>query len=160
MENTDVIVICLYINVSSKPEIRTNNSINCQCNHTRITYSPVRDAKFQSIRYFIDIDILQNSLIDINIDIFKKVHIDIDIFKNDHVDIDININIFQIVLIDIFIIALSILLSISIYQKMLINILPISIFSQKSVHILSIFQQQKNTQMSLMISILISLFLR
>ena len=43
------------------------------------------------IQYFIDIDILQNSLIDIDIDIFKKVHIDINIFKNDHVDIDIDI---------------------------------------------------------------------
>ena len=67
--------------------------------------SPVRYAKFESIRYFIDINILQNSLIDIviDIDIFKKVHIDIDIdiFKNDHVDIDIDIDIFQIVLIDI-----------------------------------------------------------
>ena len=30
----------------------------------------VRYAKFQSIRYFIDIDILQNLLIDIDIDIF------------------------------------------------------------------------------------------
>ena len=57
--------------------------------------SPVRYAKFQSIQYFIDIDILQNSLIDI--DIFKNVYININIFKNDHVDIDI----FQIVLIDI-----------------------------------------------------------
>ena len=32
-------------------------------------YSPVRYAKFESIRYFIDIDILQNLLIDIDIDI-------------------------------------------------------------------------------------------
>ena len=31
--------------------------------------SPVRYAKFESIRYFIDIDILQNCLIDIDIDI-------------------------------------------------------------------------------------------
>ena len=43
--------------------------------------SPVRYAKFESIRYFIDIDIYQNLLVDI----------DIDIFKNGHVDIDINI---------------------------------------------------------------------
>ena len=85
--------------------------------------SPVRYAKFQSIKYFIDIDIFQNSLINIDIDIniFKIVHInidfDIDIFKNDHVDIDINIDIFQIVLIDIFKISLSIFLSISIFSK-------------------------------------------
>merc|ERR1712116_90683 len=44
------------------------------------------------VRYFIDIDILLNSL---NIDI------DINIFKNGHIDIDIDIEIFQIVLIDI-----------------------------------------------------------
>ena len=87
--------------------------------------SPVRYAKFQSIRYFIDCDILKNSLIDI--DIFKKVHIDIDIdidiFKNDHVDIDIDIDIFQIVPIDIdtdidiFKISLSIFSSLSIFPK-------------------------------------------
>ena len=59
--------------------------------------SPVRYAKFQSIRYFIDIDIFQNSLFDIHIDI----DFDTDIYKNDHVDIDINIDVFQIVLIDI-----------------------------------------------------------
>ena len=41
--------------------------------------SPVRYAKFESIRYFIDIDILQNCLIDIDIDIFQNHHIDIDI---------------------------------------------------------------------------------
>ena len=96
--------------------------------------SPVRYAKSESIRYFIDIDILQNLLIDI----------DIDIFKNDHVDIDIDI--FQIVLIDIdtdidiFKISLSIFLSISIFSKnsyryfVDIDILTIS------VDILSIFQ--------------------
>ena len=66
--------------------------------------SAVQYAKLKSIRYFIDINILQNHLI--NIDIFKKVHIDI--FKNDHADIDIDI--FQIVLIDISI-------SISIFSK-------------------------------------------
>ena len=49
--------------------------------------SPVRYAKFESIRYFIDIDILQNCLIDIDIDI--------DIFQNHHIDIDIDIDIFQ-----------------------------------------------------------------
>ena len=53
----------------------------------------VRYAKSLSIRYFIDIDILQNSLIDIDIDIFKNVLIDIDtdidIFKNSLIDIDI-----------------------------------------------------------------------
>ena len=50
--------------------------------------SPVRYAKFESIRYFIDIDILQNCLIDIDIDI--------DIFQNHHIDIDIDIDIFEI----------------------------------------------------------------
>ena len=59
-------------------------------------HSPVRYAKFESIRYFIDIDILQNCLIDI----------DIDIFQNHHIDIDI----------DIFGIALSISISISIFS--------------------------------------------
>ena len=47
--------------------------------------SPVRYAKFESIQYFIDIDILQNCLI----------NIDIDIFQNHHIDIDIDIDIFQ-----------------------------------------------------------------
>ena len=46
--------------------------------------SPVRYAKFESIRYFIDIDILQNC------------RIDIDIFQNHHINIDINIDIFGI----------------------------------------------------------------
>ena len=46
--------------------------------------SPVRYTKFESIRYFIDIDILQNCLIDI------------DIFQNHHIDIDIDIDIFEI----------------------------------------------------------------
>ena len=50
--------------------------------------SPVGYAKFESIRYFIDIDILQNCLIDI----------DIDIFQNHHLDIDIDIDIFGIAL--------------------------------------------------------------
>ena len=45
--------------------------------------SPVRYAKFLSIRYFIDIDIFQNLLVDIDIDIFQNVLVDIDI------DIDI-----------------------------------------------------------------------
>ena len=49
----------------------------------------VRYAKSLSIRYFIDINILQNSLIDI--DIFKNVFIDIDIFKIGLIDIEINI---------------------------------------------------------------------
>ena len=82
------------------------------------TASPVRYAKFESIRYFIDIDILQNCLIDI----------DIDIFQNHHIDIDIDIDIFGI--------ALSI--SISIFSKMTISILiSISIFF-KSVDISTI----------------------
>ena len=60
--------------------------------------SPVRYAKFESIRYFIDIDILQNCLIDI----------DIDIFQNHLINIDIDIDIFGI--------ALSISISISIFS--------------------------------------------
>jgi len=52
--------------------------------------SPVRYAKFESIRYFIDIDILQNCLIDNDIDI--------DIFQNHHIDIDSDIDIFGIAL--------------------------------------------------------------
>ena len=66
----------------------------------RVGTSPVRYAKFESIRYFIDIDILHNCLIDIDIDIgiFQNHHIhidiDIDIFQNHHIDIDIDIDIF------------------------------------------------------------------
>ena len=64
--------------------------------------SPVRYAKFESIRYFIDIDILQNCLIDIDIDIFQNHHvdidIDIDIFQNHLINIDIDIDIFGIAL--------------------------------------------------------------
>ena len=69
-------------------------------------YSPVRYAKFESIRYFIDIDILQNCLIDIDIDIFQNHHIDIDIFG---IALSISISIF-------FRIALSISISISIFS--------------------------------------------
>ena len=80
--------------------------------------SPLQYAKFESIRYFIDIDILQNCLIDIDIDI--------DIFQNHHIDIDIDIDIFGIAL------------SISIFSKMTILILiSISIFF-KSVDISTI----------------------
>ena len=65
--------------------------------------SGVGYAKSLSLQYFIDVDILQNSLIDIDIYIIKKVHIVINIFKNDHIDINtfksglinININIFK-----------------------------------------------------------------
>ena len=78
--------------------------------------SPVRYAKFESIRYFIDIDILQNCLIDI----------DIDIFQNHHIDIDI----------DIFGIALSISISVSIFFRIALSI-SISIFF-KSVDISTI----------------------
>ena len=107
--------------------------------------SPVRYAKFQLIQYSSDIGILQNSLIDIDIDIFKKVHIDIDIFKNDHVNIDINI--FEIVLIDIdtdidiFKISLSISIPISIFSKNAYRyFVDINILT-KIVNILSIFQK-------------------
>merc|ERR1711989_54225 len=101
--------------------------------------SPVRYAKFQSIRYFIDIDILQNSLIDI--DIFKKVHIDIDI------DIDIltkNVDI------------------LSIFQKMPIYRQSISIFHQKSMKkVLNLLKKMIFLpKMSLSISISISIFSR
>ena len=84
--------------------------------------SPVRYAKFESIRYFIDIDILQNCLIDIDIDI--------DIFQNHHIDIDIDIDIFGI--------ALSISISISIFFRIALSIsISISIFF-KSVDISTI----------------------
>ena len=77
-------------------------------------YSPVRYAKFESIRYFINIDILQNCLIDIDIDI--------DIFQNHHIDIDIDIDIFGI--------TLSISISISIFFRIALSIsISISIFS-------------------------------
>ena len=77
-------------------------------------FSPVRYAKFESIQYFIDIDILQNCLNDINIDI--------DIFQNHHIDIDIDIDIFGI--------ALSISISISIFFRIALSIsISISIFS-------------------------------
>ena len=69
-----------------------------------ISDSPVRYAKFESIRYFIDIDILLNCLIDI--DIFQNQHIDIDIFG---IALSISISIF-------FRIALSISISISIFS--------------------------------------------
>merc|ERR1719494_598129 len=66
-----------------------------------LQHSPVRYAKFESIRYFIDIDILQNHHIDIDIDI--------DIFGI-ALSISISISIF-------FRIALSISISISIFFK-------------------------------------------
>merc|ERR1711973_510401 len=75
-----------------------------------IIISPVRYAKFESIRYFIDIDILQNRLIDIDIDI------------------------------DIFGIALSISISILIFFRIALSIsisISISIFF-KSVDISTI----------------------
>ena len=80
-------------------------------------HSPVRYAKFEPIRYFIDIDILQNCLIDIDIDIdifgialsisisiFFRIALSISIgqyryryryFQHLHIDIDIDIDIFQ-----------------------------------------------------------------
>ena len=88
--------------------------------------SPVRYAKFESIRYFINIYILQNCLIDI--DIFQNHHIDIDIFQNHLINIDIDIDIFGI--------ALSISISISIFFRIALSI-SISIFF-KSVDISTI----------------------
>ena len=83
------------------------------------TCSPVRYDKFQSIRYFIDIDIFRNLLIDINI--FQNLLIDIDIFQN----LLIDIGIFQNLLIDI---------DIDIFQNSLIDIdilkMALSIFSR------------------------------
>jgi len=65
------------------------------CPHSPCWISPVRYAKFESIRYFIDIDILQNCLIDIDIDIFQNHHIDIDIdIFNFSISISISISIF------------------------------------------------------------------
>ena len=54
---------------------------------TRSLASPVRYAKFQLIRYFIDVDIFRNLLIDIDIDIFQNLLIDIDIFQNSPINI-------------------------------------------------------------------------
>ena len=54
--------------------------------------SPVRFAKFQSIRYFIDINILQNSLIDIDIDIDMDFLENIDIYIDKEILQNININ--------------------------------------------------------------------
>ena len=79
-------------------------------NHKCVILSPVRYAKFELIRYFIDIDILQNCLIDI------------DIYQNHNIDIDIDIDIFGI--------ALSISISISIFFRIALSIsISISIFS-------------------------------
>ena len=99
--------------------------------------SPVRYAKFESIQYFIDIDILQNRLSDIDIDIFQIVLIDIDtdidIFK---ILLSIFLSIFSknsyryFVDIDILTISVDIL---SIFQKMPIYRQSISIFHQKSI---------------------------
>ena len=66
--------------------------------------SPVRYAKFESIRYFIDIDILQNCLIDI------------DILQNHHIDIDIDIFGIALSISIFFRIALSISISRSIFS--------------------------------------------
>ena len=63
-----------------KKYVNTNTKENT---YMLLQTSPVRYAKFELIRYFIDIDILQNCLIDIDIDI--------DIFQNYHIDIDIDI---------------------------------------------------------------------
>ena len=101
----------------------------------------VRYAKSLSIRYFIDIDILQNSLIDI--DIFENVLIDIDIFRTGHIDIDIDIDIFQIALIDIDISKsfLSIFSSISICSNFSYQYFADIDILKKSVDIPSIFQK-------------------
>merc|ERR1739842_11502 len=87
--------------------------------------SPVRYAKFLSIRYFIDIDIFRNLLIDI--DIFQNllIDIDIDIFQNSLSDIDIDIDIFRM--------ALSISISISIFSKFA-DISTIDINIRYSIH--------------------------
>ena len=79
--------------------------------------SGVRLAKSLSIRYFIDINSLQNSIVDI--DIFNNAiincDIDINIFRNAH----FNINIFQIAFINfnIFTILLSNLIWYQYFQK-------------------------------------------
>ena len=99
----------LSLKVFSSRVLRISQSI-CRNSVHLARHSPVRYAKFESIRYFIDIDILQNCLIDIDIDI--------NIFQNHHIDIDIDIDIFGIALsISIFFrIALSISISISIFS--------------------------------------------
>ena len=86
-----------------------------------LSISAVRYAKFESIQYFIDINILQNHRIDINI------------FQIVLIDIDTDINIFKI--------FLSIFLSILIFSKnsyrYFVDIDIPTIF----VDILSIFQK-------------------
>jgi hypothetical protein len=98
-------------------------------------HSPVRYAKFLSIRYFIDIDIFRNLLIDIDIDIFQNllinIDIDIDIFHNSPIDIDIDI--FQNSLIDIDIFRMALSISISIFSKFA-DISTIDINIRYSIH--------------------------
>ena len=119
----------------------------------------VQYAKSLSIQYFINIDILQNSLIDIDMDIFKNVLIDndIDIFKTGHIDIDIDIDIFQIVLINIDIdidiskISLSIFSSISICSNCSYRYFVDIDISKKSVDITSIFQKMSIYRQSILV---------
>jgi hypothetical protein len=99
--------------------------------------SPVRYAKFLSIRYLIDINIFRNLLIDIDIDIFQNllIDIDIDIFQNSPIDIDIDIDIFQnsLIDIDIDIDIFRMALSISIFSKFA-DISTIDINIRYSIH--------------------------
>ena len=84
-----------------------------------VQISPVQYAKFLPIRYFIDIDIFPNLLIDIDINIFQNLLIDINIFP----------------------ISLSIFLSISIFSKKPYRyFVDINIFT-KGVDISSIFRK-------------------
>ena len=77
----------------------------------------VRYAKFLSIQYFIDINILQNSLGDINIDISQNSLCEIDILQNFLSGIDINIDIFQNFLSEINISQIPLAISILIFSK-------------------------------------------
>ena len=77
----------------------------------------VRYAKFLSIQYFIDINILQNSLGDINIDISQNSLCEIDILQNFLSGIDINIDIFQNFLSEIDISQIPLAISILIFSK-------------------------------------------
>ena len=105
--------------------------------------SPVRYAKFLLIRYFIDIDIFQNLFIDIDIfqnlliDIFQNllINIDIDIFQNSPIDINIDIDIFQnsLIDIDIDINIFRMALSISLFYKFA-DISTIDINIRYSIH--------------------------
>ena len=80
------LVPCLFHEVFLRPTLMPSQGLRSpnRSHGSPAASSPVRYAKFESIRYFIDIDILQNH------------HIDINIFQNHLINIDIDIDIFGI----------------------------------------------------------------